>query len=157
MWSHGHNVNLLGANANWLLGNTTGSGIYGGRAGALKVFVSEISTSKVLVAKVPIELPSENKIPIIRADEDIRVFSTNVIEDRRVKPFYDEKLVQMDMDLHTVKFMDFSKRTTFDGTVCNNGFCCNYDIKIANNSGSKVNRAVCIFCLLDKIELKIGF
>lgn len=150
MWSYGHNVNLIAANANWLFVNTTGSGIYHGRAGALKVYVSsEVSTTKVLIARVPINLPSENETPVVKPDEEVKEYpKTNglAIVDSAFKPLYDGRQIQMDLDELLVEFLNFSNRSALNGAVCKYDFCCNYDIKISNNTGSKVNDGVCRIC-----------
>lgn len=145
MWAYGHNVNLLAANANWLLVNTTGCGIYAGRAGALKVYVSDISTTKVLVARVPINLPSDNETPTIRPDEEIKEYpkmNDHAVVNSGIKSLYDVRQIQMDLDGLLVEFLDFSNRSTFNGTVCRGDFCCKYDIEISNNTGSKVSDGV---------------
>lgn len=162
MGAYGHNVNLLAANANWQTQNCTGSGIYAGRAGALKLFVSRKPTSKVLIAKVPINLPSENEIPNIKSGEVIKEYPEDVIENKGVKPLYDENLAQDQMELFTIRFLDFSHYTNFSGTVCANDFCCNYHIRIGINTNSKVKYGVCIlyvnafYFLGIKSELLIG-
>lgn len=46
---------MLAANANLPRFQCSGSGIFAGRSGALKVFVSRSATTKILVAKVPIK------------------------------------------------------------------------------------------------------
>lgn len=146
-WAYAHNVNLLAANANWQIVNTTGSGIYAGRLGAQKVYFSEIPRSQVLVARLPINLPSENEIVHIKPDKDIKVFPK--IDDRLIdefyKPFYDDLLIQEKMHLLTVEFLDFSLQTNFSGVVCQDDFCCNYDIEVSKNSDpDKGNTNVCI-------------
>lgn len=153
MWAYGHNVNLLASNANWLVLNTTGSGIYHGRAGALKVYVSGISTSKVLVARVPINLPTEDgeETPVIRPDEEIKEYpkmNDHVNVNRGIKPLFDKRQIQMDLDRLQVEFLDFSSQSTFNGSLCQWNFCCKYDIKISINTASNVNNGVCIFCTL---------
>lgn len=149
MWAYGHNVNLLASNANWLLVNTTGSGIYHGRAGALKVYVSGISTSKVLVARVPINLPAENEVPFIKPDEEIKEYpkmNDHVNINRGIKPLFDNRQIQMDLSRLLVEFLDFSSQSTFNGSVCHWNFCCKYDIKISINTASTVKNGVCVFC-----------
>lgn len=47
-------VNLLVAIENWKGENTTGCGTYAGRAGAQKVFISQVSTSNIQIARLPI-------------------------------------------------------------------------------------------------------
>lgn len=151
MWAYANNVNLLASNVNAFRINTTGSGIYHGRAGALKLFTSEISTTKVLVAKVPIDLPAENETPIYRSDEEIKEYpSKEVIQNAPPKniSFFDTMNIKKVMDSYTVHFLDFSKQSTFAGKVCNKTFCCNYEVEISNNTESTVKYGVCMLLVI---------
>lgn len=152
MWSYGNNVNLLASNANWPEQNITGSGIYAGRRGALKVFVSEMHASKVLVAKVPIELPSENEIVNPKADEDIKEFPKNT-----TKQSIDFEILPEHLNLFTVEFLNFSKHNSFNGSVCKDDFCCNYDIVIRNSTNEIAESGVSISCYLQSVlQFNIG-
>lgn len=144
-WAYAHNVNLVAANANWQAVNTTGSGIYAGRLGAQKVFFSEIPTSKVLVARLPINLPSEDETPYIKPDEEIKEYPKYVqrlTQDDNFKPVFYKNVRQDNMDLAKVRFLDFIASTNFSGTVCMGDFCCSYNIEISKNNGPNVDNGV---------------
>lgn len=97
----------------------SGSGIHSGRSGALQMVVSEKAATKILIAKVPVDLPSsksgedaKNQIPYLEKSELYSSCLDNSTES-------------------TVKFLDFSKRRQ-SGTICNNGFSCSYDIEVSD-------------------------
>ena len=122
---------MLISNAYW---PSTGSGIYAGRNGALDVFFSATSATKILIADVPIDLPS------ITTQNDIEksVFAKNAAPsefgvDKTVKERYNSGISQEDMNLFTINFLDFSYHLSHNGTVCNGDFCCNYDIVVVDN------------------------
>lgn len=144
-------MNLLAANINWPNQNCSGSGIYAGRMGALESFVSQSPTTKILIAKVPTALPDEStsnrspelelvdnnipteKLPKYETFEIVNEISLfdDVLEDPEI--FYDRKLLQDDMTVFSVEFLDFSTQQSQRGKVCNDGFCCHYDIDVSDN------------------------
>lgn len=159
MWAYAHNVNFLTANANWHDYQSTGTGIYAGRLGALKTFVdSQVPQSKILVAKVPIRLPSNDfnandftemeMEPNSKFDENSKSNTLKLRNDiaarmrSKVKPEYDKYLLQQDMKPFAIEFLDFSKRTNHNGTVCKDGLCCHYNIDIRDN-GAQDDNLVC--------------
>lgn len=102
------------------------------------------------MARLPINLPTENENPTIRPDDEFKVFPNKddrVNEDENFKPFYDERMNEEKMNLLTVEFLDFSLRTNFNGTVCQGDFCCNYDIEISKNSVPEISSRVGIIFL----------
>lgn len=54
MWANANIVNLLVAIENWKGENTMGCGTYADRAGAQKVFISQVLTSNIQIARLPI-------------------------------------------------------------------------------------------------------
>lgn len=154
MWAYANNVNFLAANANWHDYQSSGTGIYAGRLGALKTFVdSQVEQTRVLVAKVPIQLPSDDYIETELQSESIANDFTktdahklrNDITARmrsNAEPEYDKYVLQQNMTSFAVEFLDFSERTNYNGTVCKNGLCCHYDIDISYN-GVQDDNLVC--------------
>lgn len=119
--------------------------------GALESFVSQSPTTKILIAKVPTILPDESssnsspelelvdsnipteKLPkyeTFELDNEISLFD-NVFEDPEL--LYDTKLLQDDMTVFSVKFLDFSTQQSQTGRVCVQDFCCRYDIDVSDN------------------------
>lgn len=161
MWAYANNVNFLTANANWHDYQSTGTGIYAGRRGALKTFVdSQVPQSKVLVAKVPIRLPSDDSTEIEMdsdmqsnpmADESSKSNTFKLRHDiaaryrSKVTPEYDKYVLQQDMKPFGIEFLDFSERTSHKGTVCNEGLCCHYDIDIRDNGAQDDNLVMSFF------------
>lgn len=156
MWAYAHNVNFLAANANWHDYQSTGTGIYAGRLGALRTFVdSQVEQSKVLVARVPIRLPTDDddftdletqsnpntndllKSHTFKLRNDI---TARVRSD--VKPEYDKYVLQQDMKPFAIEFLDFSERANHSGTVCKDGLCCHYEVDIKDN-GAQDDDLVC--------------
>lgn len=145
MWAYAHNVNFLTANANWHEYQSTGTGIYAGRLGALATFVdSQVPQSKILVAKVPMHLPSDDftDFELHSHPEFDDVSGSNAFKLRNditararshAKPAYDKYLLQQDMKSFAIEFLDFSERANHSGTVCKNGLCCHYEIDIRDN------------------------
>lgn len=135
----------MAANANWQGYQSTGTGIYAGRLGALKAFVSsEVPKSKVLVAKVPIHPPSDDFLQSVSNSQPFEKVRNDVggLKTGSVKREYDKYQLQQDMKSFAIEFLDFSERTYHNGTVCKNGLCCQYEIDISDN-GSQDDNRVC--------------
>lgn len=142
-------MNLLAANINWPSLHCSGSGIYAGRLGALKTFVSQTPTTKVLIAKVPTILPydispasnlprfhlienatsTENKPKYETFVSETNSNATGIVDKTK---FYDEKLGQEDMNAFEVQFLDLSRLSIHNGTVCNGTVCCHFDIEVTD-------------------------
>lgn len=137
-------MNLLAANANDNLGlwSHSGSGIYAGHMGTLDIFVSTTATTKILIANVPANpslLPIENdieEIEVIENTNSMENLSTKLGVDKNVNEKYNHQVLQENMTQFTIEFLDFSKRLSYNGTICNgDDFCCHYDIDVID-SGS---------------------
>lgn len=143
-WAYANNVNLLAANVNLPAMKCSGSGIYAGRLGALRVFVSESAATKILIAQVPIDPPS-NAI-----DEIYSPKTNEIINEKRIKmrsisnqqpdsnanniyntPFQD------DLTEFTVEFLNLAENPSQDGVVCNKAVCCNYSIEVSDSGEVK--------------------
>lgn len=151
-WAYANNVNLLAANSNSQQYNASGSGIYAGRLGALNMFVSpEKPVTKVLVAKVPTQLPPDDYVPQrhtrgLDADPQ-QQDREDLNEDEGVEPLYDKTISQEDMRSYEVEFLDFTERLRHNGTVCKGKICCHYDIDISDNG---VQNEEQVFCAADR-------
>lgn len=124
----------------------SGSGIYAGRLGALEVFVSEVATTKVLIAKVPADpqfhlaqsQPAFIGKPISHngsgslQETFATGFNPNPMETDHDHEI-DKHFAQDNMTVFEMKFLDFSKNVYHDGEVCQDGICCHYDIAINRN------------------------
>lgn len=143
----------MAANANSQRYNASGTGIYAGRLGALKVFISPTKAiTKVLVAKVPTKLPSDDHT-IEKAPRNVKHNPIEALQEQNekesnenesVKQLYDKLIGQEDMKSYVVEFLDFTKRLRYNGTVCNGRICCHYDIDISDNGAH--NQEQVIFC-----------
>lgn len=142
-WAYANNVNLLAANANSQRYNASGSGIYAGRLGALKVFSSPTKAiTKVLVAKVPTQLPPDDYTVTEGVPQNVQRYSIESMqqqneidfnENESVQHLYDKTIGQEDMKLYAVEFLDFAERLRHNGTICDGKICCDYDIDISDN------------------------
>lgn len=117
--------------------------------GALKSFVSsDIQTSKILLAKVPIRLPSDDfKIDVIEKLPKQKTDGTAMknMKNESIKPEYDKNQLQQDLRLFGIEFLDFSNRMNHSGTVCKDGLCCHYDIDVSkNDDASNEDNRVCL-------------
>lgn len=137
-WAYTNDVTLLAANANIPNMKSSGSGIYAGRFGALKTFMSETAASKILIAEVPINPDAEN----FNADElvtsEIDIKNDNE-GNKETNPFsaglnaYTFDLLQENLSNYSIEFLNFTENSNQAGSVCNNGICCNFDIEVSDN------------------------
>lgn len=150
-WAYANNVNLLAANSNWQFTQSTGSGIYAGRLGALKSFVnSEILKSKILVAKIPTQLPSVQ----LNADESpkdnamlSRPTKVTAMKNDSDEPIYDKNHLHEDLTKFRIEFLNFSMQINHSGTVCKDGLCCHYDIGVRDSIDTMHDDSrVCMKC-----------
>lgn len=130
-WAYATNANLLAANINWPSLRCSGSGIYAGCSGALEVFVSEKSTTKVLIAKLPADPQFHLRNDKTQSNP---AFTGNQIENE-IEPEFelDKHFAQDNMAVFAIEFLDFSNNLYHDGAVCQDGICCHYDIVINRN------------------------
>lgn len=156
-WAYANNVNLLAANANANVGSFahySGSGLYTGRLAAIDIFVTKTESTKILIANVPINPPS------LSMDNDVDEFElakgelkfakeTTAMEKlsrggempANVNETYDRQVIQENLTMYTIEFLDFSKRSSYNGTICSGDLCCHYDIDVDDNGSQdgKVN------------------
>lgn len=148
-WAYANNVNLLAANANANVGSFahySGSGIYTGRLAALDIFVSKTATTKVLIANVPINSPSvsiDNGVDEFDvAKGDLKFAKETPAMEKLPRGFemnanandiYDRQVIQENLKMYTIEFLDFSKRSSYNETICSEDVCCNYDIDVEDN------------------------
>ena len=123
-WAETHGVNLLASGANIPQQGSTGSGIYSGSLGALVSQMSEVANTRVLIASVPktpgLQLTPDPPVPTITATKD-NIFEANQSELR---------LIQEDLKDFEISELDFDQNATQQGSICNGGFCCDYDIEV---------------------------
>ncbi|XP_055305810.1 vanin-like protein 1 isoform X2 [Sitodiplosis mosellana] len=122
-WAYANNVNLLAANVNAPSMMYSGSGIYGGRSGALQIIVSESPATKILVAKIPID-PAEGNRLEAQSNSNPNTDSNESSE---------MILFQDDLTEYSVTFLDFSENLKQSGKVCNKAICCDYNIEVSDN------------------------
>lgn len=123
--------------------------------------------SKVLVAKVPIRLPSvdfneiemqsNSKVDDFTKSKTFETLRDDVIalKSGNVKREYDKYQLQQDMKSFAIEFLDFSERTNHSGTVCKDGLCCHYDIDISDNGSQNDNRVWLPFLFFNKKSTKM--
>ncbi|XP_031622311.1 vanin-like protein 1 [Contarinia nasturtii] len=119
-WAYANDVNLLAANVNSPEWSVTGSGIYSGRSGALKVFVSEAPTTKVLIAKVPVNMPA-----------DYRTLS--IVNQQNSESHSQLDLKEEDLSEFTMEFLNLTENHSPSGAVCTKDICCNYTVEASDN------------------------
>lgn len=171
-WAYANDVTLLAANANLPRFHGSGSGIYAGRLGALKVFVSQTVTTKILISKVPIERgatnlyrsPStfnvrnskmgttfESGLDMTSGDDESGTVSGSFLEamNRMGERSLASKkgLRKKSLIGYSVKFLDFSRNTSQTGKLCINGTCCHYSFEVEDN-GEKYNKVCFLQCSL---------
>lgn len=162
-WAYANNVNLLAANVNWPSIKCSGSGIYAGRSGALKLFVSESPKTKILIAKIPCELPTvEHQLSKSQSvsykigmtsenqrlthstfnldnesndDDDIAGTFVDYVKNGDPEKIAPSEIIlsQDDLSEFSVRFLNFSENPNQYGMVCNNAICCNYTIQVNDN------------------------
>lgn len=107
------------------------------------MFFSETPTTKILIASVPVDLPSDDdqqstSDPDLNhgISNELRVKARSVIIGSEIS---DETQYVMNTNMHqdnltefTVTFLDFSEKNRQNGTVCNNAVCCNYDVEVSD-------------------------
>lgn len=136
-------MNLLAANVNFPKLGCSGSGIYSGRMGALQVFVSETPATKILIAKLPIDLPAEDSISpsevvakrIFASLNDFSYFTGKIYNffksDETNDAIY---LKQDDLGEYSMNFLNFAeKNLSQSGMVCNRAICCSYSVEVTDN------------------------
>lgn len=153
----------------------SGSGIYSGRSGALKVFVSETPKTEILISKVPVNLPSDGLPKFVSIPKNINetheTSSTSEPKDDQHENYFEKittkifghskrnsteellgamNLGQDDLEQFSVKFLNFTTNSSQIGTVCSNYICCNYHIEVEDNGLVKGKVSYCkdieIFC-----------
>lgn len=139
-WAYANDVTLLAANANIPTLKSSGSGIYAGRLGALNAFITESATTKILIAKVPIDIDSPDLVNsnkkssgnIDNSETDLDQSSNRVTYPyaRNVETL---DLLKDDLTEYNVQFLNFTENSQQVGSVCNNGICCNYNMSVSDN------------------------
>lgn len=123
--------------------NTTGSGIYAGRFGALKAIFSETAMAKVLIAKVPNNprLAIEKMALQTTSNKNSNRLQANIVTHETTQATRQAKDVSNpdEIDLFfsedvsadfTMAFLNFSQQLHHDGAICKDGICCHYSIDI---------------------------
>lgn len=143
-WAYANNVNLLAANANanvGLFAHYSGSGIYTGRMAALDIFVTKTASTKILIANVPIDSPSpsdDNDVEAFEiANEEIKFTKDTTKMEKSSSWFersgsangtYDRQVIQENLTLYTIEFLDLTKPRSYNETVCSGDLRCHYEI-----------------------------
>lgn len=144
----------------------SGSGIYSGRSGALATTVSQVPRTQVIVAKVPINLPTrkpinklrpnivfvDNEIPIDEHSKHENIgtevlIQSNETDLKSVGKIFDNNLKQDDMSKFTVKFLNVTLHSNQSGSVCHKDVCCEYNVDIRDN-GQQAEKVRFYFFLL---------
>ncbi|XP_037933152.1 vanin-like protein 1 [Teleopsis dalmanni] len=121
-WAWGNDVNVLAAGASLPVAGVTGTGIYAGVQGDLvSVIVGGVGIRKLYVSQVPIisnktltndyeyKQKTETSMPIVASDE------LTLLKDPQIENF-------------TSLLLDFTTQQNITQTLCNNDFCCRFDI-----------------------------
>lgn len=104
---------------------TTGSGFYSGHNGAVKAFISDIATTKILVATMP-KIPAA---PMMTKPPDVQHFIPNPeIATNRSETL---ELGSENLDNFNIHWLNFVESATQIGKVCQNGVCCNYNASVS--------------------------
>lgn len=107
----------------------------------MNVFVTETAATKIIIAKVPIDLPSydilqTNTQPEMNNDvsNDNHLKTRSVIIDSNIfdEVQYLSNINQDNLTEFSVIFLDFSETLSHSGRVCNNGVCCNYNVDVSD-------------------------
>lgn len=124
-WAYGHAVNLLAAGAS--KPGITGSGIHSGELGALRQFMADAPTTKVLLSHIS-KRPHSDKRPSEQLD--VAPTLSNAPE-----------LWQENLDKYQLKALDFDANATQAGKLCDGKICCEYNItaRAENASNGPVN------------------
>ncbi|XP_020805595.1 vanin-like protein 1 [Drosophila serrata] len=115
-WAYAQNVNLLAAGASRPSVGSTGSGIFHGRQGTLtSVMKHDIGERAIYVAQVP-KITRRSR----RALQDTRQLpaSTDFYMMRDALEIYETQLLQLDV----------GSNGSSTGHICQDSFCCNYDL-----------------------------
>lgn len=131
-----HNINLLASGASIPIKATTGTGFYSGRNGAVKAFISDIATTKVLVATMP-KVPGT---PMITKPTDVQHFIPK--PENGANRSETLELGSENLENFNIHWLNFVENTTQIGQVCQNGVCCNYKAS-ASVSTDDVLNSVC--------------
>ncbi|KAL5279092.1 BTD.2 family protein [Megaselia abdita] len=119
-WAHANNVNFLSAGGSYPFTQTTGSGIFAGKHGALKTIISEVPTRKILVAKVP-KLKYNYKPLVLES----KVFDSQEIPERKTGIQWKR---DYNLDLMITELIEASTLKT-EKKLCHNDFCCDFSIE----------------------------
>lgn len=127
-------MNLLAANRNCPSEGSSGSGIYAGRFGALRTFISEEARDGILVADVPIDLEHGGNGK--DEPEDANEFRS---ENRRIKSTNSElNLMQEDLREFDVEFLKVNASANrFSKSMWNGNVYCHFTIVI-DDQGERV-------------------
>lgn len=129
-WAQANNVNFLTAGASAPQTQTTGSGIFAGKWGALEHVISEYPDRKMLIAKVPKK--NSNFVP--------RTILTSPRYDPVELPPRKTSIGwkrDANVDLFTTEILD-STQAKVNKKICHQDFCCQFDIDMEkiDRSGS---------------------
>lgn len=120
--AYAKNITLLAAGANVPETATTGTGLYSGHYGALKTLFAETAATMVLVGK----LPKEPGTPIAVTPQKIIARAAGD-EPNKPKTF---EMGKENLDIYTMKWLNFEENSTQIGRVCQSEVCCIYNISV---------------------------
>lgn len=129
-WAHANDVNFLSAGGSFPFTQTTGSGIFAGKFGALKTIISEEPTRKLLVAKVPKK--NSNYKPLALTSE---VFDSQKVPERKTEIHWKR---DYNLDLMTTELLEANQLQT-DRKLCHNDFCCDFAVEKVNRFPEKLH------------------
>lgn len=156
-WAERFNVNFLAAGASKPSVGSTGTGIYHGKDGSLGTIMSATPLTRIIVATVDKNLPTEID------DEITEKFMENIIEGVDVK---DESISDMVRDTsnnvnritdamlplllkteylgnYSNYFLNFNQNQVQNATVCfNEEFCCNFNARVSTGSSLPVSQDI---------------
>lgn len=142
-WAYGHEVNLLSAGAS--TSETTGSGIYAGRLGALQQFMAVAPTTRILIAELPKDPASSGNL-IANADENIVWKDVQDLWVENLRPYH-------------IIALNFEENHNQAGRFCNDTICCEYNVT-ARDTGMVDKSKVYFawnFNISDQILIKFSY
>lgn len=132
-WAYTNNVILLAANRNCPSEGSSGSGIYAGRFGALKTFVSEEARNSILIADVPCNLQSRHEMERISHSDEQNEDKSFLSEEQIVSSDNSElNLWQEDLRKYTIEILKING-ANLTKSICKDNVCCKFTISVEDH------------------------
>lgn len=130
-YSFNYDLNLLGSGFNTPSTGSGGSGIYAGRDGVIKNIWSEKRINAMIIAKIPKIINGRREYSINRHDAKTIIFSPSEIPTiKGHEPVPQMVLMKDDFKPYGTLLLKHTGKQS--ATLCNNGFCCHFNIQTEN-------------------------